>query len=85
MSRRNPVDVPCAEVVELVTAYLDDALPPEQAEEIRAHLDICRGCQAYIEQFKATIDALGTLPVDTLSERACADLIEAFRRLPRDR
>ncbi len=84
MTPRDPADVPCAEAVELVTAYLDGALPPEQAVEVQSHLEICEGCQAYVEQFKATIAALGTLPIDRLSEGACAELAEAFRRLPRN-
>ncbi len=83
MTPRDPVDVPCAEVVEHVTAYLEGVLPPDQAEEVRAHLEICEGCHAYVEQFKATIAALGTVPVDTLSERACDELAAAFRRMPR--
>ena len=36
------------------------------------HLAICEGCQAYVEQFKATIEALGTVPVET-PELACAE------------
>jgi anti-sigma factor RsiW len=87
MSPRTPAEVPCTEVVELVTAYLERALPPEHAEEIRAHLEVCPGCRAYLEQIRATIEALGSVPVETiseaLSERACNELAAAFRHLTR--
>ena len=88
MSPRTPAEVPCTEVVELVTAYLERALPPGHAEEIRAHLELCPGCRAYLEQIRATIEALGLVPVETISERlperACDELAAAFRHLIRD-
>jgi len=88
MSPRTPAEVPCTEVVELVTAYLERALPAEHAEEIRAHLEVCPGCQAYLEQVRATIAALGTVPAEalseSLSERACSELAAVFRRLTRE-
>lgn len=45
----------CRELVELVTAYLDDALRPEQRASVEAHLAKCDGCRGYLEQFRATI------------------------------
>ena len=48
----------------------------------------CVECEAtsdprpHFEQFKATIAALGTVPVDSLSEQACDELAAAFRRMP---
>lgn len=80
---RAPEDVACREVVELITAYLEDTLPPEEAEEVRSHLEICPGCQTYLDQMRATIAVLGEVPVETLCGQAQADLIAAFRDYPR--
>jgi anti-sigma factor RsiW len=77
---REPADdLACEEVVELVTDYLEGALDPVAVREVDAHLAHCPGCQTYLEQMRGTIAALGRVPVETLSERARADLIAAFR------
>ena len=73
--------VPCQEVVELITDYLEGALDPDMTAEVEAHLQLCDGCGTYIEQMRATIRALGEVPVTTLSEAAQAELVRAFRDL----
>ena len=73
----------CQEVVELVTDYLEGVLDDDSAVEVEAHLRLCRGCAAYVEQMQATIRALGHVPVSTLSDAAQADLVQAFRDLRR--
>jgi len=75
--------VTCQEVVELVTDYLEGALDEDSAAEVAAHLRLCGGCAEYVEQMRATIRALGQVPVATLSEAAQADLVQAFRDLRR--
>ena len=45
----------CRELVERVTAYLDDALPATERAEIDAHLAQCDGCTVYLGQLRATI------------------------------
>jgi anti-sigma factor RsiW len=45
----------CQELVELVTDYLEGALPPEDAARFEAHVGSCPGCEAYLEQIRTTI------------------------------
>ena len=71
--------ISCQEVVELVTDYLEGELDDATRTELEAHLALCPGCDAYLVQMKATIDELGHVPVDTLSEQAQNDLVAAFR------
>ncbi len=71
--------ISCQEVVELVTDYLEGELDEATRAELEAHLALCPGCDAYLMQMKATIDELGHVPVDTLSEQAQNDLVSAFR------
>ncbi len=73
------VAMACQELVELVTDYLEGRLPAADAERFYAHLEQCSGCQMYMEQFRATIDALGHLPAESLTPQMEADLLEAFR------
>jgi anti-sigma factor RsiW len=80
--RRTPgMTVHCQEIVELVTDYLEGVLDPNMAAEVEAHLELCDGCDIYVEQMRATIRALGKVPVSTLSEAAQAELTQAFRDL----
>jgi len=71
--------ITCQEVVELVTDYLEGELDEATRTELEAHLALCPGCHAYLEQMRQTIDDLGHVPVDSLSERAQDDLMAAFR------
>jgi anti-sigma factor RsiW len=73
--------IACQEVVELVTDYLEDTLDHATRAELEAHLALCAGCSIYLEQMRDTIDRLGSVPVDTLSERAQAELMAVFRTL----
>ncbi len=72
-------DLSCKELVELVTEYLEDTLPPAERARFDAHLGKCDGCQTYLEQMRQTISALGTLEEETITEEAKRRLLEAFR------
>jgi hypothetical protein len=54
-------DMPCAELVELVTAYLDGALSPADREHCEEHCRICPGCRAYLAQMQLIVGSLGQL------------------------
>jgi anti-sigma factor RsiW len=75
--------ITCQEVVELVTDYLEDELDDATTTELEAHLALCPGCQVYVQQMRLTIDELGHVPVDSLSEQAQSDLVAAFRTFHR--
>ena len=71
-------ELTCSEIVELVTDYLEDRLAPAERARFEAHLEICQGCTAYVDQMRATASAVGRL-----SERGFEDvrteLMRAFR------
>jgi anti-sigma factor RsiW len=48
----------CRELVELVTEYLDEALPSAERAVLEAHLGECDDCAAFLVQLLETIDAL---------------------------
>jgi anti-sigma factor RsiW len=68
----------CIEFVELVTAYLEDQLPPGQRAAFEEHLRLCPGCDRYLDQFRTTISLLGELPEKAISPAARTALLEAF-------
>ena len=59
MTRRT--DLACRELVDLVTDYLEGALSPADTLRFERHLRDCDGCQAYVDQYRRTIDLLGLL------------------------
>jgi anti-sigma factor RsiW len=69
----------CQELVELVTAYLEGALPAEDRAGFEAHIAGCDGCGAYVEQMRATIRLAGRLTPDAIPADAERELLEAFR------
>jgi anti-sigma factor RsiW len=76
-------EMPCRELVTLITDYLDDRLPPPDRARFEAHLADCEACGTYLDQFRQTIRALGRLPEESLSREARHVLIAAFRGWPR--
>jgi anti-sigma factor RsiW len=74
----------CAELVELVTAFLDGALDPETEQRFLEHLAICDGCETYVDQMRQTITEVGRVPPESLADETRDRLLEAFRTFPRD-
>jgi anti-sigma factor RsiW len=48
-------EMTCQELVELVTAHFDGALPPCQAARFEEHLAACPACVIYLAQLRETI------------------------------
>jgi anti-sigma factor RsiW len=69
----------CQELVELVTDYLEGALPEEARVRFEEHIGGCDGCRVYLEQMRQTITLLGRLPEEALAPDAERELLEAFR------
>ena len=51
----NSFSIRCADAVELVTDYLDDALNPTDLIAFQEHLDGCDGCTIFVDQIRMTI------------------------------
>jgi len=74
----------CQELVELVTDYLEGALPRADAARFEAHLAACPGCETYLEQMRATI-ALARASGDAVEPDEISPLLDAFRDWHRSR
>ena len=73
----SPMD--CNELVELVTAYLDDALDADTRARVEAHLADCEGCAHYVQQLLETVRTVGRISDDELDPAFRNRLLEAFR------
>ena len=71
--------IPCQEMVELVTDYLEGALSWRERRRFERHIAGCDGCSAYLEQMRRTLRVLGRLDEETISPEARDALLHAFR------
>jgi anti-sigma factor RsiW len=69
----------CQELVELVTAYLEDALPADDRARFDAHLGLCPPCVEYLAQFERTVAAIGLAAPELERAPAVAGLLHVFR------
>jgi len=73
-------DLSCQESVELVTDYIEDALPPEERWRFEHHLSYCPGCRTYVDQIRETIRITGRLSrEETLTPARRERLLSQFR------
>ena len=78
MNEQRPMS--CAELVELVTEYLEGALDAGTAGRLERHLPGCAGCVAYVEQLRVTIRLAGTLSGQAVPAADRERLRAVFRR-----
>jgi anti-sigma factor RsiW len=70
----------CQEMTEVVTNYLDDALPPGEHQRFERHLSYCAGCSTYTEQMRETIRQIGTVaPEHSLPPALRERIVAQFR------
>ena len=72
-------EMACIELVEVVTAYLEDSLADDDRRHFEVHLKECPYCVEYVEQFRQTIDAMGELTAESIVPETREKLLEAFR------
>jgi anti-sigma factor RsiW len=80
--RRDPLV--CREFVELVTDYVEGALPAHERARMDAHLTECDGCSAYLEDMRRLVGSLNQTPEPPGDPETRAALLRAFRDLRGD-
>jgi len=81
--RRGKVD--CIDFVERVTAYLDEAVDPDERARLDQHLEACVDCARVLDQWRTVIalaGRLGEAAVDTIDPATRDRLQAAFREEP---
>jgi mycothiol system anti-sigma-R factor len=76
-----PAPIPCSEAVQQLWDYLDQAVSPQEQEQVERHLSFCRTCCGELEFAKQLRGFLATQGADELPphvqarlERFLADL-----------
>jgi hypothetical protein len=86
-------EMTCHEFEELVTTYLERALPPQELARFEAHRQACPACQAHVSQVRFAVSMLGQLPSSADEDLPAEQgrMVELFRarglhrRAPRER
>lgn len=76
--RPESAEIVCREAVELVTAYLDDALEPAAREALERHLAGCAHCDEYFAQIRLVQRTAAQVEPEDLAPEARADLSALF-------
>jgi anti-sigma factor RsiW len=71
--------ITCQEVVELITDYLEAALPSDEASLFEQHLNLCEGCVRYVAQVRTTVAVAGRLTPQDVPVETRERLLAAFR------
>ena len=68
----------CVELVEVITDYLDGALPAPDRHRFEAHLAACGPCRRYVEQFRGVIAAAARIGPEALPDETREHLVQLF-------
>lgn len=74
-----PNDIPCDEIVELVTGYLEGGLDETTRTRFELHVVTCAGCDAYVDQMRRSIAAVGETVAEEPDPEQVDQLLDAFR------
>lgn len=70
----------CQQMVELITDYLEGALPRSVRRRFEAHIAGCEHCSEYLEQIRTTIRLTGRLRAEDLSPQMSEEFAAIYRR-----
>lgn len=67
----------CQQWTEMITDYLEGALPRRLVKAVDRHLASCPHCTEYLAQMRRTIEITGAIPVD---EQVPEEMIDVLQR-----
>jgi anti-sigma factor RsiW len=73
-------DIVCQQAVELMTDYLEGAMPRAVRRRFEQHLAQCPHCTEYLAQMRAVITLAGRVTPDDLAPEARDDLTALYRQ-----
>jgi anti-sigma factor RsiW len=69
----------CRELVQLITDYLEGAMPTETRLRFERHVAICPACRGFLAQMRETLRLSGDITEESLSQEMRQELLAAFR------
>jgi predicted anti-sigma-YlaC factor YlaD len=71
--------MPCIELVERVTDYLEGALDQITLLRLREHLRVCTSCEEYINEVRLAVRVMSALSAERPSPSLEANLLAIYR------
>jgi anti-sigma factor RsiW len=68
----------CAQVVDLVTDYVEGNLDAADRLRFEEHVGICPPCRGFLSQMRVTRRVVGSVPVEPLAAPLEQALVDAF-------
>jgi anti-sigma factor RsiW len=78
-----PGGISCREVVEIVTEYLEGALPDDVRTRLEEHLAACAPCRLYVEQIRQTARVAAAAEAELARHPDRDALLATFREFRR--
>ena len=69
----------CAELVVVITDYLEGVMDEGARARFDEHVAACPGCTIYLEQMRTTVGLTGILREEDVTPEACQALVGALR------
>jgi Putative zinc-finger len=76
-------ELTCRELVELVTDYVERAMPSQRRLRFEEHIAFCAPCARYLDQMRQTIVLTGRLRADDLDPEWREAMLRVFREFAR--
>ena len=70
----------CRQITQAAGDFIERRLRMAERLQVIAHVAMCRGCRAYVEQFRLTLLGLRSLP-QPAGPAPSSELLERFRTL----
>ncbi len=74
----------CAEIVKLVTDYMDGRLSGDERRRFEEHVSICPPCRAFVGQMRRTVELTGEVTEEDVPPDMEQHLLTAFRDWKQD-
>ena len=71
--------VTCADIVKLVTDYLEGRLTLAEQRRFEGHVAICPPCRGFLDQMRTTVELVGDLGEQDVPPEMEEHLLAAFR------
>ncbi|HYA30682.1 MAG TPA: zf-HC2 domain-containing protein [Acidobacteriota bacterium] len=70
----------CKEIADLILGHLNDQLPPRIKRDFERHLEICPDCVSFLNTYKKTIQATGTVNPVNMPPKVRDNLLTFLRK-----
>lgn len=71
--------MPCVELVERITDYLESVLDGDTVRRIQDHLRICAGCEEYLNEVRLALRVMDDVSAEPLSADLESNLLAIYR------